>query len=1050
MTNQNPGFPFAVVDVETTGFSHRDRVLEIAVVHADADGTVTGRWSTLLNPERHIPNTRVHGISAGDVTEAPRFAEIAAVLAEQLAGRVFVAHNAPFDARLLTAEFARLGLTGSPFRGASLCTLALTGRLLPASGRGLAAALTAAGITNAHAHAALGDAEATAELLRHYLRRSPDTVGDLLGPVHPVLFPVKDVDVLYGSAPQDPVPLRTRAQSGSAAAAVRDGVWLNQLATGVPVVGEPNVDEYLDLLASAMLDRELSVHEINGLTTCAEELGIGRDEARVLHAGFVRQLAVLAWADGTVTDDEREELHSVASALGVDAGEVDRLLDSPVHASTAGVDRELHLSPGDRVTFTGETELPRAVWEARATDAGLDVGGVKASSVLVVAADPDSLSAKAEKGRSLGVPVVTEAGFARLLGELENSGSGEIDPQQILAVSRRAGSGDADAADDDMAEDIDGSIADPAETAVHFEVYEDDDDAPVTDLGDDGTGLVPDPQTLGDALDTALGLLGFLSRTHGSLRSAVEFQGVSAVDGELPAHVEDLLSRAGDPSGAFRLAVSARRGAVADVLGAVWAQCDDREHVILRERIVAQDKATLEQIARGIGVTRERIRQIQVKLTARLTKVASAGPVADLLAGIRSHAHPVNTLEAVTTVFPELAVTVAGWNAPLWQILDAVDDDFRVDDGWVCFPDLPTAARRTGNLLAPVVNAEGVVGLTDILEKSSIDDPVVLQEWLVTCGYLVAEGHVFTRVGSQPARAAGLLSVVGHPMSASEMYARISDAKTERSFRNGLGRGENLVRVGVDMWALSRWGLEEYTGIADLIGRRVDAAADDGEEGVALDTLVDDLTRDFGVSASSVRTYAGTGDYICTGGVVRRRTEPMVNNAEPEESNGVYRRDGRWCLLLTVTPEHLRGSGVTVPNGLTAGLDLSWNEPLMLAGAYGDHRVNWGGTGNSTVGSIRRFLVDLDCGAGDRVWIDLHDGEGFTVTTAPAATPGLTGLSWLADHVGADPAGDDATCYSAVAEALDLSPDAPRRKVLARFRHRSDAEAVAVLENLWM
>ncbi|MGO2058637.1 MAG: exonuclease domain-containing protein, partial [Candidatus Corynebacterium faecigallinarum] len=60
MTNQNLALSFAVVDIETTGFSNHDRVIEVAVVHADADGTVTGTWSTLVNPDRDIPNTRIH------------------------------------------------------------------------------------------------------------------------------------------------------------------------------------------------------------------------------------------------------------------------------------------------------------------------------------------------------------------------------------------------------------------------------------------------------------------------------------------------------------------------------------------------------------------------------------------------------------------------------------------------------------------------------------------------------------------------------------------------------------------------------------------------------------------------------------------------------------------------------------------------------------------------------------------------------------------------------------------------------------------------------
>ena len=50
--------------------------------------------------------------------------------------------------------------------------------------------------------------------------------------------------------------------------------------------------------------------------------------------------------------------------------------------------------------------------------AGLKCGGITKKTKLVVAADPDSQSGKAAKARSYGVPVVTEAAFARLLGGL--------------------------------------------------------------------------------------------------------------------------------------------------------------------------------------------------------------------------------------------------------------------------------------------------------------------------------------------------------------------------------------------------------------------------------------------------------------------------------------------------------------------------------------------------------------------------------------------------------------------------------------------------------
>ncbi|MGP5623367.1 DUF4011 domain-containing protein [Candidatus Corynebacterium faecigallinarum] len=413
MIHKNSGLRFAIVDVEATGFSRNDRILEIAVVHADPDGTVTGRWSTLLNPGRHIPNSDIHGITAGDITGAPRFADIAAELAEQLTGRIFVAHNVPFDSRMIAAEFSRIGVSGHPFDGASLCTLSLTGQLLPTAGRGLSTALAAVGITNSHAHAALGDAEATADLLHHFLTCFPNDLAIDLAYLSPVELPVADIAALSGGA-------RAALHNRTDATQTNDGTWLNRVASGLPIVGEDDADAYLDLLTTAMLDRQLSVHEIDALTACAADLGLGREQVRDLHTSFLRQLAVLAWADGIVTPEERDELYFIAGALDVPASEVSRLLEAPATEGDAVPVSGLHLAPGDRVTFTGETEIPRTVWESRATAAGLDVGGVTKKSVLLVAADPDSFSRKAEKARNLGVPVVSETGFARLLGELEN------------------------------------------------------------------------------------------------------------------------------------------------------------------------------------------------------------------------------------------------------------------------------------------------------------------------------------------------------------------------------------------------------------------------------------------------------------------------------------------------------------------------------------------------------------------------------------------------------------------------------------------------------
>jgi DNA polymerase-3 subunit epsilon len=159
---------FAVVDVETTGlYPGTGRVVEVAVIQISADGEVTAEFSTLVNPGRDVGPTRIHGIRAADVMHAPSFAHVAAMLWQLLDERVLVAHNVPFDARFLEAEFSRYGghLPLPPL----LCTMQLAACYLPGlPGRSLASCCAAANITMPQWHSALDDARAAALLLACY------------------------------------------------------------------------------------------------------------------------------------------------------------------------------------------------------------------------------------------------------------------------------------------------------------------------------------------------------------------------------------------------------------------------------------------------------------------------------------------------------------------------------------------------------------------------------------------------------------------------------------------------------------------------------------------------------------------------------------------------------------------------------------------------------------------------------------------------------------------------------------------------------------------
>jgi DNA polymerase-3 subunit epsilon len=75
------------------------------------------------------------------------------------------------------------------------------------------------------------------------------------------------------------------------------------------------------------------------------------------------------------------------------------------------------LAPGDKIVLTGEMTRSRSDWENELSALGyVPWPSVTKQVTLVVAADHDSLSGKARKARDYGIPVVEEAGLARLVG----------------------------------------------------------------------------------------------------------------------------------------------------------------------------------------------------------------------------------------------------------------------------------------------------------------------------------------------------------------------------------------------------------------------------------------------------------------------------------------------------------------------------------------------------------------------------------------------------------------------------------------------------------
>jgi DNA polymerase-3 subunit epsilon len=167
---------YVVVDVETTGGSPGggDRIVEFGAVTV-AGGRIVDHYETLVNPERPISPqvTRLTRITWDMVRRAPTIRDLAARIADVLRGHLFVAHNASFDWRFVSAELSRFG--GQHLVGEKLCTVKLARAVVPnIKRRSLGSLSYYYGIENHARHRAGGDALATAKLLIRLLAAAQD------------------------------------------------------------------------------------------------------------------------------------------------------------------------------------------------------------------------------------------------------------------------------------------------------------------------------------------------------------------------------------------------------------------------------------------------------------------------------------------------------------------------------------------------------------------------------------------------------------------------------------------------------------------------------------------------------------------------------------------------------------------------------------------------------------------------------------------------------------------------------------------------------------
>jgi len=461
---------------------------------------------------------------------------------------------------------------------------------------------------------------------------------------------------------------------------------------------------------------------------------------------------------------------------------------------------------------------------------------------------------------------------------------------------------------------------------------------------------------------------------------------------------------------------------------------------IFHSRVVVHKGETLDAIGGAFNLTRERVRQLEVKLRKTLSDIladsSEASAARELVlakaAGIVRHEELRNNILI-------LGEGVGGHGFYVLDVIVGLSPSIQEVNGLLYSPSKKVSVAKIILAIRQATH-NGVLdedSFWNLCVPLGIDPELAL---LVAAELGIVDNNLASPRRNMSEKLEDIFRKSGVPVSLTFISALLSEGEGGRYLSNVLAGNENFVRTSKFKWALREWGLEEYKGVKEAIATRLML-----EEGLRLDALADELASAFEISPKSVRTYAHNWPFEVRGGSVFNAPGKTASSMRSlSETPNVWNLGGYACLAFTVTAEQLRGSGSSIPRSLATRLALE------LGHAQGSPNVSGGTTsisvskGLSAVGSIRDLLGDFQVGdTGLLVF-----GSQIEVLKAPSDR--VAQFKFLISRaLGMELTSNLEELNAAISNLLFLGPDSPIAQSFSALRARKEPELLEFLETLF-
>ncbi len=404
--------------------------------------------------------------------------------------------------------------------------------------------------------------------------------------------------------------------------------------------------------------------------------------------------------------------------------------------------------------------------------------------------------------------------------------------------------------------------------------------------------------------------------------------------------------------------------------------CNAREILILIWRILADKPWKLHEVGKSLGITRERVRQIQKSIEDRISVGFGREPavVADI---VGKQLGPVVSEQNFRRTLHELGNEAsAEGNLLIAHVLQ--DHLGYAAKAGVCFS--PEAMRVVTDLqLQAQVLADEVNLVNEEELKASLTDSSWLQYWdliLDRCGFFKHFGILALR-DSNRVRVKAALVAIGRPATRKEI-SRVCGLPENR-ISAYLSSFQSVVRAGIDSWGLVEWVDDVYNGIPAAIAQRIE---EDGGA-TAVTKLLQELPAKFGVQENSVVSYINAPRFTVQNGFVSL-ADVLSFVYRPLDDVIDGRNDkGEPFWLFQVEERYFRGHSITgVPPEIARALGCGPGGRIRVSVANlpdtRDLSVIWNlsSTTGASIGYLSDSLLSLGAREVDRVRITIQtDGK---------------------------------------------------------------------------